>query len=144
MSSSVVLASIPSPDQGVWYVGPVPIRAYALAIILGVVPPDHALVTALPKWLFLVHVFWFTAGMIVGFEHQSDAEKFLADLVERLAKFELSLHPGFQSTLGPQPIQVLHFALKPLPDRGPLGHQFSESQIFRRGRRHVSSLPTAP
>jgi len=30
---------------------------------------------------------------IVGFEHQSDAEKFLADLVERLAKFELNLHP---------------------------------------------------
>ncbi len=37
MTSSIVLASIPSPDQGVWYLGPVPIRAYALAIILGVV-----------------------------------------------------------------------------------------------------------
>lgn len=37
MSGSVVLASIPSPGQGVWYLGPVPIRAYALAIILGVV-----------------------------------------------------------------------------------------------------------
>jgi prolipoprotein diacylglyceryl transferase len=37
VSGSVVLASIPSPDQGVWYLGPVPIRAYALAIILGVV-----------------------------------------------------------------------------------------------------------
>jgi prolipoprotein diacylglyceryl transferase len=36
VSGSVVLASIPSPDQGVWYLGPVPIRAYALAIILGV------------------------------------------------------------------------------------------------------------
>jgi len=30
-------ASIPSPGQGVWYLGPVPIRAYALCIILGVV-----------------------------------------------------------------------------------------------------------
>jgi len=29
--------SIPSPSQGVWHLGPVPIRAYALAIILGVV-----------------------------------------------------------------------------------------------------------
>ena len=28
---------IPSPSQGVWHLGPVPIRAYALAIILGVV-----------------------------------------------------------------------------------------------------------
>ena len=30
-------ASIPSPGQGVWYLGPVPIRGYALCIILGVV-----------------------------------------------------------------------------------------------------------
>lgn len=37
MTGSVVLASIPSPSQGVWYLGPVPIRAYALCIILGVV-----------------------------------------------------------------------------------------------------------
>lgn len=29
--------SIPSPDQGVWELGPVPIRAYALCIIAGVV-----------------------------------------------------------------------------------------------------------
>jgi prolipoprotein diacylglyceryl transferase len=33
----VTLASIPSPDQGVWHLGPFPLRAYALAIILGVV-----------------------------------------------------------------------------------------------------------
>jgi prolipoprotein diacylglyceryl transferase len=33
----VTLASIPSPDHGVWYLGPLPLRAYALAIILGVV-----------------------------------------------------------------------------------------------------------
>ncbi len=31
------LAFIPSPDQGVWHLGPVPIRAYALCIIAGVV-----------------------------------------------------------------------------------------------------------
>jgi prolipoprotein diacylglyceryl transferase len=30
-------AYIPSPSQGVWHLGPLPIRAYALAIILGVV-----------------------------------------------------------------------------------------------------------
>lgn len=29
--------SIPSPSQGVWHLGPFPVRAYALAIILGVV-----------------------------------------------------------------------------------------------------------
>lgn len=28
--------SIPSPEQGVWHVGPIPLRAYALLIILGI------------------------------------------------------------------------------------------------------------
>ncbi|MGE3285359.1 MAG: prolipoprotein diacylglyceryl transferase, partial [Pseudonocardia sp.] len=32
-----VLAYIPSPDRGVWLLGPIPIRAYALCIITGVV-----------------------------------------------------------------------------------------------------------
>ncbi len=30
-------AAIPSPSQGVWHLGPVPLRAYALAILLGIV-----------------------------------------------------------------------------------------------------------
>jgi prolipoprotein diacylglyceryl transferase len=33
----VILTSIPSPDQGVWNLGPIPIRAYALAIVTGIV-----------------------------------------------------------------------------------------------------------
>ncbi|MFE0146737.1 prolipoprotein diacylglyceryl transferase [Nonomuraea sp. NPDC059007] len=32
-----LVASIPSPPQGVWYLGPIPIRAYALCIVLGVI-----------------------------------------------------------------------------------------------------------
>ena len=36
MTSSAVLASIPSPSEGVWHLGPVPIRAYALSIITGI------------------------------------------------------------------------------------------------------------
>jgi prolipoprotein diacylglyceryl transferase len=35
--ATVVLAAIPSPDRGVWHLGPVPIRAYALCIIAGIV-----------------------------------------------------------------------------------------------------------
>ncbi|MEJ7704974.1 MAG: prolipoprotein diacylglyceryl transferase [Geodermatophilaceae bacterium] len=31
------LASIPSPTQGVWELGPIPVRAYALCIIIGIV-----------------------------------------------------------------------------------------------------------
>lgn len=33
----MLLASIPSPTQGVWHLGPFPLRAYALCIIVGVV-----------------------------------------------------------------------------------------------------------
>jgi prolipoprotein diacylglyceryl transferase len=33
----MTLAYIPSPPTGVWYIGPIPIRAYALCIIAGVV-----------------------------------------------------------------------------------------------------------
>lgn len=33
----MTLAYLPSPPQGVWYIGPVPIRAYALCIIAGIV-----------------------------------------------------------------------------------------------------------
>lgn len=34
---TTLLAAFPSPPQGVWYLGPVPIRAYALCIIVGIV-----------------------------------------------------------------------------------------------------------
>ncbi len=33
----MILASIPSPDQGVWNLGPLPLRAYALLIVAGIV-----------------------------------------------------------------------------------------------------------
>ena len=33
---SGIVASIPSPTQGVWYAGPLPVRAYALFILLGI------------------------------------------------------------------------------------------------------------
>jgi prolipoprotein diacylglyceryl transferase len=32
----IPLATIPSPEQGVWHLGPVPLRAYALCILLGI------------------------------------------------------------------------------------------------------------
>ncbi|MDG3012081.1 prolipoprotein diacylglyceryl transferase [Rhodococcus sp. D2-41] len=35
--TGAVLALIPSPPQGVWYVGPVAIRAYAICIIIGII-----------------------------------------------------------------------------------------------------------
>jgi prolipoprotein diacylglyceryl transferase len=37
VQTAIVLASIPSPDRGVWYLGPVPIRAYALCIIAAII-----------------------------------------------------------------------------------------------------------
>ncbi len=35
--TTTLLAYIPSPPQGVWHLGPVPLRAYALCIILGII-----------------------------------------------------------------------------------------------------------
>lgn len=32
----MILASIPSPPQGVWHLGPIPLRAYAFAILIGI------------------------------------------------------------------------------------------------------------
>ncbi len=37
MLNQLAPTTIPSPEQGVWFLGPVPIRAYALCIVLGVV-----------------------------------------------------------------------------------------------------------
>src|SRR5277367_2538072 len=34
--TTTVIAYFPSPPQGVWHLGPVPIRAYALCIIVGI------------------------------------------------------------------------------------------------------------
>ncbi|WP_019854678.1 prolipoprotein diacylglyceryl transferase [Actinopolyspora mortivallis] len=42
------LANIPSPDRGVWFLGPVPIRAYALCIIAGIIV---AIVWAERRWV---------------------------------------------------------------------------------------------
>ena len=36
VSTGALLASFPSPDRGVWMLGPVPVRAYALCIIAGI------------------------------------------------------------------------------------------------------------
>jgi len=35
--TTTILASFPSPPQGVWHLGPIPIRAYALCILAGVI-----------------------------------------------------------------------------------------------------------
>ena len=41
-------AALPSPSQGVWYLGPLPLRAYAFAIIAGIVV---ALVVGERRWI---------------------------------------------------------------------------------------------
>ncbi len=37
MTAAALAAAIPSPPVGVWYLGPIPVRAYALAILVGIV-----------------------------------------------------------------------------------------------------------
>lgn len=46
--TETILAFIPSPSQGVWHIGPVPIRAYALCIIAGIVA---ALIIGDRRWV---------------------------------------------------------------------------------------------
>ena len=45
--TTTVLAYFPSPAQGVWYLGPFPVRAYALCIIAGIIA---ALVIGDRRW----------------------------------------------------------------------------------------------
>ncbi|MEZ0363249.1 prolipoprotein diacylglyceryl transferase [Mycobacterium sp. pUA109] len=45
--TTTLLASFPSPSRGVWHLGPVPIRAYALCIIVGIIA---ALVIGDRRW----------------------------------------------------------------------------------------------
>lgn len=37
MLPALLPGAIPSPSQGVWNLGPVPVRAYALMIVLGII-----------------------------------------------------------------------------------------------------------
>ena len=46
--TTTVLAYFPSPNQGVWHLGPIPIRAYALCIIAGIIA---ALVIGDRRWV---------------------------------------------------------------------------------------------
>jgi prolipoprotein diacylglyceryl transferase len=65
------LAAIPSPTQGVWYLGPIPIRGYALCILAGIVAASAIAEVRLrqrgaPKWLVLDIGIWAVPFGIVG------------------------------------------------------------------------------
>jgi prolipoprotein diacylglyceryl transferase len=65
------LAAIPSPTQGVWYLGPIPIRAYALCILVGIIAACAIAEVRLrqrgaPKWLVLDIAVWAVPFGIVG------------------------------------------------------------------------------
>jgi prolipoprotein diacylglyceryl transferase len=68
---SGLLASIPSPSQGVWYLGPFPVRAYSLAILTGIVV---AVLISQRRWVarggdkdtVLEVIFWAVPFGIVG------------------------------------------------------------------------------
>ncbi|GHS86895.1 prolipoprotein diacylglyceryl transferase 2 [Actinomycetota bacterium] len=67
----VLPAAIPSPSRGVWYLGPLPLRAYALAILVGIVV---AVVLTQRRWVerggkqddVLEIAFWAVPFGIVG------------------------------------------------------------------------------
>jgi surface polysaccharide O-acyltransferase-like enzyme len=52
----------------------VQIFVYSLqyVVVLGLdIPVVSSMAAALPKWLFLAHLFWFTFGVVAGFQHQA-------------------------------------------------------------------------
>lgn len=65
------LAFIPSPSESVWYLGPIPIRAYALALIAGIVAACWITEARMrsrgaPKWAVLDIAVWAVPFGIVG------------------------------------------------------------------------------
>ena len=65
------LAEIPSPTRGVWDLGPIPLRAYALCIVLGIVAScfiaDRRLrARGAPPWVILDVAIWAVPFGIVG------------------------------------------------------------------------------
>ncbi|HEX6873795.1 MAG TPA: prolipoprotein diacylglyceryl transferase [Micromonosporaceae bacterium] len=65
------LAEIPSPTQSVWHLGPLPLRAYALCILVGIVAACAITEVRLrqrgaPKWLVLDVAVWAVPAGIVG------------------------------------------------------------------------------
>jgi len=78
------LATIPSPTQGVWYIGSLPIRAYALFILLGIVAACAITEYRMrqrgaPKWLVLdVAIYAVPFGLVGGrlYHVITDAQKY--------------------------------------------------------------------
>jgi prolipoprotein diacylglyceryl transferase len=67
----VILASIPSPSTAVWHLGPIPLRAYALCIIAGIVVAcivtDRRMRSrGTPPWMILDIAMWAVPFGIVG------------------------------------------------------------------------------
>ncbi|WP_432976981.1 prolipoprotein diacylglyceryl transferase [Dactylosporangium sp. CA-233914] len=65
------LAEIPSPTRGVWDLGPIPLRAYALCIVLGIVAACYIADRRLrargaPPWVILDVAIWAVPFGIVG------------------------------------------------------------------------------
>ena len=68
---AVLAAGIPSPAQGVWHLGPIPLRAYAFAILTGIVIATWIAVRRYrarggPEGTILDSIFWAVPLGIVG------------------------------------------------------------------------------
>ena len=68
---AVTVTAFPSPTQGIWYIGPLPLRAYALFILLGIVAACAIAEVRLrqrgaPKWMVLDIAVWAVPFGILG------------------------------------------------------------------------------
>ncbi len=73
----------------------------------------------------------FADDFIVGFQYQDDAERFLAELRGRLAKFSLELHPG--------KTRLIEFGPHAARDRTARGEGKPETFTFL-GFRHIARM----
>jgi prolipoprotein diacylglyceryltransferase len=67
----LVLAAIPSPSTALWHLGPIPIRAYALFILIGIVAACAITELRLrqrgaPQWLVIDVAMWAVPFGLIG------------------------------------------------------------------------------
>lgn len=94
----MTLASIPSPPQGVWYLGPIPIRAYALCIIIGIVVAiwltrkRYAARGGNPELVLDAAIVAVPAGIIGGriYHVITDNQKYFCDICNPVDAFKIT------------------------------------------------------
>ncbi|MBN9643602.1 prolipoprotein diacylglyceryl transferase [Corynebacterium mendelii] len=96
--TTTFLAMIPSPPQGVWHIGPVPLRAYALCIITGVIAAAfvtrarYAARGGMPEIVMDAVIIAVPAGIVGGraYHVATDHQKYFCDTCHPVDAFKVT------------------------------------------------------